>query len=153
MPFTLTTDAFTAGGLIPRIYTADGPNASPALAWSNPPPGTVTFALVCDDPDAPVGTWVHWLVWNIPASTAALPRDVPTTRTLRDGSAQGKNDFGRIGWGGPSPPRGKPHRYYFRLYALSASLSLAPGATRHQLDAAMQGLVLGEAELMGKYGR
>ena len=112
-----------------------------------------SIALICDDPDAPVGTWVHWLLWNIPASSAGLPEGVAASRTLPDGSAQGKDDFGRIGWGGPSPPKGPAHHYHFRLYALSATLALAPGAERRDLDAAMKGKILAQAELVGLYGR
>ncbi len=153
MTFSITSPAFAPGSAIPRSFTADGLDVSPALAWADPPAGTVTFALICDDPDAPAGTWVHWLIWNLPAAARGLPQGVPTTKTLADGSAQGKNDFGRFGYGGPSPPRGKPHRYYFRLYALKEKLALAAGATRRELDRAMEGKVLASADLMGTYGR
>jgi hypothetical protein len=153
MPFSISSTAFTPGGTVPRAFTADGKDVSPPVSWESPPGGTQAFALICDDPDAPVGTWVHWLIWNVPSSTRALTEGEPTTRTLADGSAQGKNDFGRIGYGGPSPPRGKPHRYFFRLYALKEKLSLAPGASRRELEKAMQGKVLGTAEVLGTYGR
>ena len=153
MAFSISTSAFKPGGSIPPEFTADGRDVSPALSWENPPAGTQSLALVCDDPDAPVGTWVHWVLWNIPASARALPQGVPAVKVLADGSAQGKNDFGRIGYGGPSPPRGKPHRYFFRLYALGQKLTLAAGASRKQLDAAMAGRILGAAELIGTYGR
>ncbi len=153
MPFSISTTAFPPGGSIPRAFTADGKDASPALAWVNPPAGTQAFALICDDPDAPVGTWVHWLIWDVPASAKGLPAGVQPIKTLPDGSVQGKNDFGRIGWGGPSPPPGKPHRYFFRLYALKEKLSLAPGASRRELDKAMQGRILESVELFGTYGR
>jgi len=153
MSFSITTNAFKPAGSIPRAFTADGKDASPALSWENPPAGTQVFALICDDPDAPVGTWVHWVIWNVPASAKGLPEGVQTVKTLADGSAQGKNDFGRIGYGGPSPPPGKPHRYFFRLYALKEKLSLAAGATRRELERAMQGRILGTAEVFGTYGR
>jgi len=153
MAFSISSSAFKPGGSIPPEFTADGRDVSPALSWENPPAGTQALALVCDDPDAPVGTWVHWVLWNIPASARGLPQGVLTVKVLPDGSAQGKNDFGRIGYGGPSPPRGKPHRYFFRLYALSQKLTLAAGASRKELDAAMRGKTLATAELLGVYGR
>jgi Raf kinase inhibitor-like YbhB/YbcL family protein len=153
MTFTITSSSFGAGSGIPRDFTADGRDLSPALAWTNPPVGCQAFALICDDPDAPVGTWVHWLIWNLPGSAQGIPQGVPARKILADGSAQGRNDFGRIGYGGPSPPRGKPHRYFFRLYALKEKLSLEPGASRPDLERAMQGRILGTAELFGTYGR
>lgn len=153
MTLTLSSSAFTASGTIPRAHTADGKDVSPPLRWQGAPTGTTSFALICDDPDAPVGTWVHWLIWNIPMSSSGLPEGVAANRTLPDGSTQGKNDFGRIGWGGPSPPKGPAHHYHFRLYALSVTLTLAPGAGRRDLDAAMKGRILAQAELVGLYGR
>ncbi len=153
MIFSISSSAFKPGGSIPPEFTADGRDVSPALSWENPPPGTQSFALICDDPDAPVGTWVHWVLWNIPVSARGLPQGAQAVKLLPDGSAQGRNDFGRIGYGGPSPPRGKPHRYFFRLYALGQKLALAAGASRKQLDAAMAGGILAAAELMGTYGR
>ena len=153
MAFSVTSAAFTPGGKIPSAFTADGKDSSPALAWANPPAGTQGFALICDDPDAPAGTWVHWLIWNLPASAKGLNEGVQPVKTLSDGSAQGKNDFGRIGYGGPSPPPGKPHRYFFRLYALREKLPLAAGASRRELERVMQGKVLATAEVMGTYGR
>ncbi len=153
MAFSLTSAAFAAGGRIPPAFTADGRDSSPALSWVNPPAGTQAFALVCDDPDAPVGTWVHWVIWNVPAAAKGMAEGVRAVATLPDGSVQGKNDFGRIGYGGPSPPRGKPHRYFFRLYALKEKLPLAAGASRRDLEKAMQGKVLATVELVGTYGR
>jgi hypothetical protein len=153
MAFSIASSAFKPGGSIPRVFTADGSNVSPALSWENPPSGTQAFALICDDPDAPVGTWVHWLIWNLSASTKGLAQSVQQTKILTDGSAQGKNDFGRIGYGGPSPPPGKPHRYFFRLYALKERLTLAAGASRRDLEKAMEGKTLGVAEVFGTYGR
>jgi Raf kinase inhibitor-like YbhB/YbcL family protein len=153
MTFSMTSSAFAPGASIPKAYTADGRDVSPSLRWENPPPGSQSFALICDDPDAPVGTWAHWVIWNIPASARELNEAVQHIKTLADGAAQGKNDFGRIGYGGPSPPAGKPHRYFFRLYALKEKLTLAAGASRGELERAMQGKVLATAELLGTYRR
>jgi Raf kinase inhibitor-like YbhB/YbcL family protein len=153
MAMKLTSPAFANGAVIPKEYTADGRDISPPLSWSEVPAGTKTFALLCEDPDAPRGLWVHWVIFNIPASTQSLPPGVPPHDTLPDGSRQGRNDFGRIGYGGPSPPRGKPHRYFFRLYALDTAVGLPPGATRDMLLKAMHGHILDQAELMGTYGR
>ena len=153
MTFSIGTTAFKPGGSIPRAFTADGKDASPALSWVNTPSGTRAFALICDDPDAPVGTWVHWVIWNVPASAKGLPEGVQTIKTLADGSAQGKNDFGRIGYGGPSPPPGKPHRYFFKLYALDSKLNLQAGVRKRDVEQAMKGHVLAESQLMGRYAR
>ncbi|MCS7166104.1 MAG: YbhB/YbcL family Raf kinase inhibitor-like protein [Gemmatales bacterium] len=153
MPMVLTSTAFTQGATIPKEYTADGRDISPPLSWTDPPAGTKSFALLCEDPDAPRGLWVHWVIFNIPAYVRSLPAGVPAHDHLSDGSRQGRNDFGRIGYGGPSPPRGKPHRYFFRLYALDTTLGLPPGASRDMLLKAMQGHILEQAELMGTYGR
>jgi Raf kinase inhibitor-like YbhB/YbcL family protein len=153
MAFSITAGAFRPGGSIPRDFTADGSDVSPPLSWEDPPAGAQGFALVCDDPDAPAGTWVHWVIWNVPAGARGLPQGIQPTRTLSDGSAQGKNDFGRIGYGGPSPPRGKPHRYFFRLYAVKEKLALPPGSSRRELDKALQGKTLGSAAVFGTYGR
>jgi Raf kinase inhibitor-like YbhB/YbcL family protein len=149
----LTSTAFAEGSAIPKMCTADGRDRSPPLTWDEVPDGTKAFALVCDDPDAPRGTWVHWVLYDLPADCRALPEGVPTTADLAGGGRQGKNDFGRLGYGGPSPPRGKPHRYFFRLYALDAPVGLAAGASRQDLDRAVQGHVLAEAALMGTYQR
>jgi len=156
MAFTLTSPAFESGGRIPKRYTGEGEDVSPPLEWSDPPEGTQALALVCDDPDAPVGTWDHWLIWNLPADTRELPEGVPTTATVDDlgGAAQGKNGWGKIGYGGPMPPPGHgDHHYHFRLYALEARLDLAPGAEKRTLVQAMDGHVLGQAELTGLYSR
>ncbi len=109
--------------------------------------------LVCDDPDAPAGTWVHWVLYGVPASASSLPEGVRPAPALDDGSRQGTNDFRRAGYGGPCPPRGAPHRYYFRLYALDVVLGLPPGATKAALMKAVEGHTLGQAELMGRYAR
>lgn len=149
----LTSDAFTEGQPIPARHTCDGPDVSPTLRWDEAPVGTKNFALICDDPDAPAGTWVHWVIYGLPGRTCALPEDLPTTDTLPDGSRQGANDFKRTGYGGPCPPAGKPHRYFFKLYALDTELGLKPRATKQQLLKAMRSHVLAEASLMGTYQR
>ena len=152
MNFTLTSAAFTEGAGIPSQYTCDGQDVSPPLAWTAPPAGTQSLALISDDPDAPMGIWVHWVVYNLPASLRQLPEAVPADKELSDGMRQGKTDFGRTGYGGPCPPSGT-HRYFFKLYALDAVLSLAPGASKPQLEAAMKGHVLAQAQLIGTYRR
>jgi Raf kinase inhibitor-like YbhB/YbcL family protein len=153
MKLEITSTAFAEGAAIPKQYTGDGTDASPPLQWSAPPEKTKSLALICDDPDAPRGTWVHWVLFNLPADARALPEGVPTDGLLDSGARQGKNDFGNIGYGGPAPPKGKPHRYYFKLYAVDAMLDLSAGATKAQLVAALKGHVVAEGELMGKYGR
>jgi Raf kinase inhibitor-like YbhB/YbcL family protein len=153
MAFELTSAAFEAGETIPVKHTCDGADVSPPLAWKHAPAATQSFALVCDDPDAPAGTWVHWVVYDLPPGAASLPEGVPPSATLADGSRQGVNDFRKTGYGGPCPPRGKPHRYVFRLYALDTALGLAPGASRSRLDEAMAGHVKASAELTGRYQR
>jgi len=153
MAFELKSSAFKAGEAIPRKHTCDGQDLSPPLAWTDPPPGTKSFALVCDDPDAPAGTWVHWVLYGVPASATSLPEGVRPAPTLDDGSRQGTNDFRRTGYGGPCPPPGASHRYYVRLYALDAVPELAPGATKAALLKAIGGHTLGQAELMGRYAR
>jgi Raf kinase inhibitor-like YbhB/YbcL family protein len=153
MSIELTSTAFQAGVTIPKQHTADGADLSPLLSWSEPPSGTKRLALICDDPDAPRGTWVHWVLFNLPAQARELEEGVPTTETLGNGAKQGKNDFGNIGYGGPAPPKGKPHRYFFKLYALDTSLDLSPGATKAKLEKAMRGHILDEGQLMGNYGR
>ena len=153
MPFQLTSPAFPNGQPIPAKYTGDGDDHSPPLSWSGQPAGTASFALICDDPDAPRGTWVHWVLFNLSANCHALPPHVLTIGKLANGVHQGKTDFGSLGYGGPAPPPGKPHRYYFKLYALDAMLKLPVGATKAQLLTAMQGHVLAEARWMGTYVR
>jgi hypothetical protein len=153
MAFALQSTAFLNGGEIPRKYTCDGADLSPALSWDNVPAGTHSLALIADDPDAPVGTWTHWIIWNIPAQAAGLPESVPKVEVLDDGARQGTNDFRRIGYGGPCPPPGKPHRYFFKLFALDAKLDVKAGAGRKELEPAMKGHVLGQAQWMGTYRR
>jgi hypothetical protein len=155
MAFELTSEAFEDGGTIPVRYTCEGEDVSPPLAWSGAPEGTKSFALVVDDPDAPRGTFDHWIVYEIPSHAAALPEGVGPSPRLENlgGSLQGKNGFGNVGWGGPCPPPGRPHRYVFRLLALDAVLSLEPGVERQALERALEGHVLATAELAGTFGR
>jgi len=153
MAFTLTSSAFAEGQAIPRHYTCDGPNVSVPLDWSDPPAGTESFALIADDPDAPGGTWVHWVLYGLPGQSRRLPEGVPAKKTLPDGSKQGMNDFRKIGYGGPCPPRGPAHRYLFTLYAVDRAVDLPPGVTKAQLLNAIKGHTLGEAQLMGTYRR
>jgi Raf kinase inhibitor-like YbhB/YbcL family protein len=152
---TLTSGAFAAGSGIPSKHTCDGADVSPSLSWSGAPAGTVAFALIADDPDAPAGTWVHWVLFNLPGNLTGLPEGVSKTDQLVDfgGTLQGRNDFRRIGYGGPCPPPGKPHRYFFKLYALNAALPLKAGATKQEVERAMRGHVLAETSLMGTYAR
>lgn len=151
--FELSSQAFGAGAPIPPEHTCTGANVSPPLAWREPPAGTAAFALLVEDPDAPGGTWVHWVLYDIPASRSELPREVPPVERPGGGMKQGENDFRHIGYGGPCPPPGPPHRYVFRLFALDAPLGLAPGATRGDLLAAIRGHVLAEARLVGTFAR
>jgi Raf kinase inhibitor-like YbhB/YbcL family protein len=155
MAFLLTSTAFKEGAAIPVKYTCDGADVSPPLAWSGAPAGTVGFALIADDPDAPAGTWVHWVLYDLPATASRLPENVAKAETLPDlgGALQGRTDFRRPGYGGPCPPPGPAHRYFFKLYALDAPLKLKAGATKGDVEAAMQGHVLGTAQLMGTYAR
>lgn len=153
MDISLSSSAFEDGGIIPARYTADGEDVSPPLAWGAVPAGTRSLALICDDPDAPRGTWVHWVIFNIPPETRELPEAVPAEEVLADGARQGRNDFGRIGYGGPAPPPGRAHRYFFKLYALDTVLELEPGATKAQLLEAMKGHILAAGQLMGRYQR
>jgi Raf kinase inhibitor-like YbhB/YbcL family protein len=153
MTFAITSTSFPNSGDIPTKYTCDGADLSPELSWTGTPAGTQTFALIADDPDAPVGTWTHWVLFNLPASVGNLPENVSKVDELPGGGRQGRNDFHRIGYGGPCPPAGKPHRYFFKLYALDRQLDLKAGCTRAELEEAMRGHILGQAEWMGKYHR
>lgn len=153
MAFAIHSPDFASGAEIPRAFTCSGEDRSPALEWKDVPEGTKAFALIADDPDAPVGTWVHWVIFNIPGSARALKSGVEKKELLADGTRQGRNDFRKTGYNGPCPPAGKPHRYFFKLYALSADLKLAPGASKADVEQAMQGQILGRAEWMGRYQR
>ena len=153
MKLTITTPAFKDGASIPKKFTADGADVSPALSWQGAPAGTQAWALIMDDPDAPVGLWVHWLVYDLPGATAGLAEGMGVSTKLPAGSKEGANSWGNSAWGGPSPPKGKPHRYFFKLYALSKPLGLATGASKEELVKAMTGKILAEAQVMGTYGR
>lgn len=149
----LSTSAFLPGDDIPAKFTCDGSDLSPALLWTTPPDGTQSFALVMEDPDAPRRTWVHWILYDLPGDERELPEGVSPEQALLSGARQGRNDFRNVGYGGPCPPIGAAHRYYFRLYALDARLELRANATRADLDRAMRGHILARAELMGRYRR
>jgi len=151
--WTISSKSIQEGQIIPKLHTADGKDSSPQLSWTAPPPETKSIALICDDPDAPVGTWVHWVIYNIPAGERGLPQAVSKNKKLQNGSKQGTNSFGKIGYNGPSPPPGKPHRYFFKIYALDTVLDLEPGVKKEKLLSAMKDHVLAEEKLMGTYGR
>jgi len=155
--FALTAKAFQPNARIPKPHTCDGKDVSPALTWSGPPAGTKSFALIMDDPDAPPGTWVHWVLYDLPANTQSLDEGIPENETLPNGAKQGLcwgvDDFSRVGYYGPCPPPGKPHRYFFKLYALDRMLGLPPKATKAQAMSAMEGHILAQAELVGLYQR
>jgi hypothetical protein len=153
MALKISTPAWKPGEKIPRKYTCDDEDLSPPLVFDGAPSGTRVFAMVCDDPDAPVGLWVHWVIYNIPGTAAGLKEGIPTDPKLGDGSLQGTNSWDRVGYGGPCPPPGKPHRYFFKLYALDAPLSASPGLTAKLLEDAVRGHVVGKAEMIGIYGR
>lgn len=153
MALELTSSAFKEGEPIPRRHTCEGEDLSPPLEWTVPPVGTRSFALIADDPDAPGGTWVHWVIYNLPPDLRGLSEGVPIKEQLANQARQGLNDFRRIGYGGPCPPPGKPHRYYFRLYALDRLLDLKPRATKEQLILGCKGHILAEFQLMGRFAR
>jgi Raf kinase inhibitor-like YbhB/YbcL family protein len=153
MSIQITSTAFTEGKPIPKKYTCDAEDASPPLAWSGVPSEAKSLALIVDDPDAPVGTWVHWVLYNLPPSLNVLKEGLAKTPTLEGLGTQGTNDFRKTGYGGPCPPRGKPHRYFFKLYALDTSLSLQPGASKADLEKAMRGHILAQGQLIGTYSR
>jgi len=152
MSLSITSTAFKQGERIPSKYTCDGSGVSPVLELSDVPEATRSFAIIADDPDAPVGTWIHWVLYNVPGETRALPEAIPPDANLPDGSRQGKNSWGRPGYGGPCPPGGT-HRYFFRLYALDIMLALRSGVSENELLKAMKGHILAEAELMGLYSK
>jgi Raf kinase inhibitor-like YbhB/YbcL family protein len=152
MVLTISSTAFSNGGMIPAQYTCDGPDISPPLQWSGLPPGTKTLALIVDDPDAPAKTWVHWVVYDLPGSASGLPENIGPQEKLPGGGKQGTNDFKKIGYGGPCPPSGT-HRYFFKLYALDTATSLKPGASKDELLKAIEGHVVAQGELVGKYKR
>ncbi len=151
--FQLTSQAFTDGGTVPTEHTCDGPDKSPPLAWKDAPERTMAFALVCEDPDAPAKTWVHWVAYDLPATEHELAAGLPKGPSLPNGGKQGMNDFRRTGWNGPCPPPGPAHRYVFTLYALDAKVDLPAGAARDKVGAAIAGHTLGQAQLVGRYAR
>ena len=149
----LTSTAFAEGAPIPAKYTCDEKNLSPPLKWSGVPETAKSLALLADDPDAPVGTWTHWVVYDLPPKTSELPEDVTKGQNVSGGGHQGLNDFKHLGYGGPCPPPGKPHRYFFKLYALDAMLELKPGATKKEVERAIEKHVIAQGQLMGTYKR
>lgn len=153
MALVISSSSFAPGGDIPKKHTCDAADVSPQLAWSGAPAGTRSFALIVDDPDAPVGTWVHWVYYDLPGTATGLAENVSKVDEPPTGGRQGRNDFRKVGYGGPCPPPGKPHRYFFKLYALDRTLDLKAGASKKDVEQAMKGHILAQAELVGKYGR
>ncbi len=153
MAFEVKSPAFKGNGMIPKKYTCDGEDLSPPLEWTGAPEETGSFALISDDPDAPAGTWVHWVLYDLPPDTKGLSEGVPKKDSLSNGAKQGLTDFRRVGYGGPCPPPGGPHRYYFKLYALDTLLKLPPNISKSDLLEAMKGHILDEAILIGRYQR
>ncbi len=153
MSIQITCPAFKEGETIPVKYTCDGKNVSPALNWSGTPANTKSFALICDDPDAPMGTWVHWVVYNIPATITSLPEAIPMKKTVLNNIIQGTTSSRKIGYGGPCPPRGPVHRYFFKIYAIDTNLDLKAGASKNEIITAMKGHILAEGQLMGRYSK
>jgi Raf kinase inhibitor-like YbhB/YbcL family protein len=149
----LTSTAFAEGAAIPAKHTCDAKNVSPPLKWSGVPAGAKSLVLIVDDPDAPVGTWVHWVLYDLPAAATELAEDVPKSQYLASGARQGLNDFRHLGYGGPCPPPGKAHRYFFKLYALDSMLDLKPGLTKKDIESAMDKHILARGQLMGTYQR
>jgi Raf kinase inhibitor-like YbhB/YbcL family protein len=147
----LTSSGFTSGSAIPNQFTCKGSDISPALQWSGAPANTASFAIIMDDPDAPAGTWVHWVIWNLPAATRSLPEGVPKREKLPDGARQGRNSFEKVGYNGPCPPAGQTHRYFFRLYALDKGFSVEPYGGGTNVQVAMQGHILAQTEYMGTF--
>jgi len=152
MTLSLTSNAFAAGQNIPSKYSCLGREISPDLEWTGAPAGTKSFAMIVDDPDAPAGTWVHWIIYNIPAATNSLPEAMPAGSQLSDGSLQGRNSSGNFGYNGPCPPSGT-HRYFFKLFALDSLLDLSSGANGDQLLKAMKGHIVAQGELMGTFSK
>ncbi|MFZ5434326.1 MAG: YbhB/YbcL family Raf kinase inhibitor-like protein [Calditrichota bacterium] len=153
MALVIKSNAFENGATIPKKYTCDGQDLSPPLSWTGIPEETKSLALICDDPDAPMGTWTHWVLWGLPPSAPALPEGVPADSVLPGGMYQGLNSWPKAGYGGPCPPPGKPHRYFFKLYALDNVPELPTSANKAGLENAMKGHILDEAQVMGTYGR
>lgn len=152
MAIKVTSSVFQDGEMIPSRYTCDGQDVSPPISWQGLGDHTVTVALICDDPDAPMGTWVHWVVWNIPADAGGFDEAVPANEQLENGARQGITSFGRAGYGGPCPPSGT-HRYYFKVYALDTELDIPADSNKEDLLAAMEGHILAQGQIMGRYAR
>lgn len=153
MSINISSEAFHSNHLIPKKYSCDGENLSPPLAWSNLPVGTESIAIVCEDPDAPSGNFLHWLIFNIDPGVPGLPEGVTERSNMMGSAVQGRNGFGKTGYGGPCPPRGSTHRYFFRAYALDKMLNLGQASTRAVFEKAMEGHLLGTGELVGMYSR
>ncbi len=153
MSLSISSAAFSEGTRIPVQYTCEGKDISPPLSWNDVPEGTKSFVLICDDPDAPMGTWDHWLIYNIPGDSAGLAEGIQTDESLTDGSKHGLNSWKNTNYGGPCPPPGNPHRYFFKLYALDTMLSLTGEVNKNSLENAMQKHILAEAQLMGTFSR
>lgn len=152
MDIQLTSSAFEEEDLIPSRYTCDGTDISPPLAWEGVPEATQSIAIISDDPDAPMGTWVHWVIYNIPPEKTGLSESIPNDETLADGTRQGISSFGETGYGGPCPPSGT-HRYYFKIYALDRKIDVVPIMDKDTIEEAMQGHILAQGQLMGRYKR
>ncbi|MCZ7384159.1 MAG: YbhB/YbcL family Raf kinase inhibitor-like protein [Candidatus Methanoperedens sp.] len=150
---SISSEAFNDGGTIPDEYTCEGEDISPPLSWQGLPDGTKSIALIMDDPDASGRAFVHWVIYNIPGSTQKLSKGIPRKEKLADGSLQGMTDFGKAGYGGPCPPLGKPHRYFFKIYAIDKILDLPSKASKEDVETAMKGHILAQGELIGKYAR
>lgn len=154
MSFTIKSTAFKEGGTIPRQYACDGTDISPQLSWEGAPAGTRSFTLIMDDPDAPMGTFNHWVLYDLPGDTKELSEGIPKEPTLPNGAKQGITSFRRIGYGGPCPPKGPAHRYFFTIYALDVpTLGPGPRASKDEVETKMQGHIIGKAVIMGKYSR
>lgn len=149
----IRSEAFQPEKPIPTKYSCEGDDISPDLGWSQPPEGTAELALICEDPGAPTGIWVHWIIYGIPADTGGFAESFPAMKQTETGILQGENSWGKIGYGGPCPPRGKPHSYFFKLYALDKELGLKPGVDKKTLEGAMKDHIIGYGELMGTYAR
>jgi Raf kinase inhibitor-like YbhB/YbcL family protein len=152
VPFALESSAFAHEQAMPQKYSCDGQDVSPPLSWDEPPAGTQSLVLIMDDPDAPVGTWVHWVLYDLPATASSLPEAIASNAEPSGGGVHGKNSWGNLGYGGPCPPSGT-HRYFFKLYALDTMLDLDSGAPKDRVLETMEGHILGQAELMGTYSR
>jgi hypothetical protein len=152
MNLDIKSTAFGEGDLIPKKFTCDGADISPELSWSQPPEGTGSMVLICDDPDAPMGTWVHWVLYGLSPDTLEISEGIPDGKVVLGGAKHGVNDFRKYGYGGPCPPGGT-HRYFFKLYAVDTEVDLDPGATKDEVLDAIKGHVLAEGQLMGRYSR